>query len=119
SARGAGARVVLVDDVLRDPAAVGDLLPFAGGPLPDRLVLFTVDGCAHARGRRRGAAFGTGGVSANPASDSYVISERFTQRSGMFMRQVDLICESVKTELDALIGLTAVKIINQDYLNSL
>lgn len=39
----AGFGVVLVDDVLRNPTTVGDLLSFTGRPFSDGLVLFTID----------------------------------------------------------------------------
>src|SRR3954447_9431721 len=92
--------VELVDDLLRDPAPVGDVLPRLLGPLPDGLVLLPVRGRTAATAGRTAADDDT--TARNLGARAHVRREDVPQFRGVRLRQVDLVLNAVEGELDGL-----------------
>src|SRR5450631_3313848 len=101
-------RLILRDDLGRDPASERHSDALAGGPLP------------HNRGAGAGTwdrtlLVATGGDGAAELRAPAVLDElgqRLPQRPGVLLAQVDLVAASVQTECDGLRGLTAVQVVH-------
>src|SRR2546430_7818445 len=100
----------LLDDMRRNPPAIGDLDPPALRPFPDRLVLRPVDPGRRTRPARRGGGDPT---PADPARGQ----DELRQRSAPFLRvpggQVNLLTRALQAEPQRLIGLTPVGLIRE------
>src|SRR5262249_34237179 len=105
--------VVLVDDLLGNPAPVGDRLALALRPRPDGLVLLTI-------GSRT-----TPGPSRRPATDNHTttadlpaprdeVRESGTEIRGVLLGQVNLVLHAVESKLHRLVGLATVKVVLKD-----
>src|SRR5689334_7133420 len=104
-------RMELVDDLLRDAAPVGDLLAGLLGPIADRLVLFPV---------RRSTAPSPSGPAAHhdaparyPGTSAHVRREDVPQFRRVLVGEVDLVLNTVESELDSLVGVASVEVVHQ------
>jgi DHA1 family bicyclomycin/chloramphenicol resistance-like MFS transporter len=111
----AGGGVVLVDDLLLDAAAIGNLETGALRPFPDGPVLVAVP-ARRAASPAGGGSGPNGRAAANLAARGNIGLQRGAQFLGVLLRQIDRILHTVETERDALIGGLAVQIVDQ-FLN--
>src|SRR5439155_15347735 len=105
--------VVLVNDLLRNPAAVGDRLTFALRPGADGLILLAICGRASSGpGSRPATDHHTS--AADPPARRDEVRESVPQLQGVLLRQVNLILHAVERELHRLVGLATIKVVLQD-----
>src|SRR6266536_2421559 len=105
--------VVLVDDLLRDPAPVGDRLALALRPGADGLVLLAICGRASPDPSRRPATHNHTSA-ADPPARRDEVRESVTQLRGVLLGQVNLVLHAVESELHRLVGLATIKVVLQD-----
>src|SRR5690348_11856046 len=113
-------RGVLLRQLRRDPAALGNGQPLAASPLANARSIArpaaaaTATAAATTRRRQRTAT-------AHPASDADEAGQALAQLPGMAVAEVDLVRRAVQRELQRLRrrSLVAVQIAHQHYLNPL
>src|SRR4051812_19294819 len=107
--------VVLVDDVLLDASAIGNLVSGALRPFPDRAVLVAVAARGAAAPPRSGAR-PDGRASPHLGARGNVGLQGGAQFLGVLLGQVDRILHTVEPERHTLIGGLTVQIVDQ-FLN--
>src|SRR3954452_11910360 len=104
--------LVRLHDRARDPPALGDLVAVLARPLADGLILIPAGPATGRRGTPARPAY-VGTAAAHAGGHRQVRVERLTKFAGVLFGQVNGVGDTVKSELDGAVGLSAVEVIGK------